>query len=202
MQSRWVRTGVAVAAIAIAVAAVLLVRQGDDGDAGNTPNDVTYAAPVFTICDEEADLVSEDPPVVGEPAPDFALCDDDGTFVKRLSDMRGSVVWLNFWATWCVPCKRELPDIQALYDEKREDGLEVLIVNYEERREKAIPFLDALGIEMPVVIDRGGRVYDRYRLTGLPDSFFIGADGNLAAIYYGFLNEEIARDRLEAAGLP
>jgi thiol-disulfide isomerase/thioredoxin len=139
--------------------------------------------------------------VIGQPAPDFALCDDTGAFVRRVSDMKGEVVWLNFWATWCVPCKKELPDIQALYDEMQDDGLEVLIVNYRESSEEALEFLPPLGISMPVVLDEAGTVYDEYRLAGLPDSFFIDREGVLAAVYYGFVNEEIARERLAMAGL-
>ena len=207
--SNWMlRAGVAVLAIAAIVGIVLLVR-GGDGDAGGTAtgtpaaDSTPYPADVFKVCgaDVEATLVASGPPVIGEPAPDFALCDEDGAFVQRLSDMKGRVVWLNFWATWCVPCKKELPDIQALYDEMHADGLDVMIVNYRESREEALAFLPQLGISMPLVLDTTGSVYDEYRLAGLPDNFWVGRDGNVAAVYYGFVNEEIARERLAKAGL-
>jgi thiol-disulfide isomerase/thioredoxin len=202
-----VRLSIAILVVGAAVAGVLLAREGsgDSGAAGSgTPASVAYVAPVYTLCEEGArgeGVLEGGRAAVGEPAPDFALCDDDGDFVTTLSQMQGKVVWLNFWATWCVPCKRELPDIQKLYDELRESGLEVLIINYRESREKAVAFLPGLGVEMPVVIDRPGAIYDQYRLTGLPDSFFIGRDGRIATLYYGFVTEEIARERLRTAGI-
>lgn len=202
-----VRGIIAAVVLAAAIGAVVFVRQDDDADAGDATIDATpvsYAETVYTLCDDsvDAELASTGPPVIGQPAPDFALCDENGEFVTTLSGMKGKVVWLNFWATWCVPCKRELPDIQALYDEKKDAGLEVLIINYRESQEKALGFLPGLDVAMPVVIDRPGTIYDRYRLTGLPDSFFIDTEGNVAALYYGFINEEIARGRLADAGLP
>jgi thiol-disulfide isomerase/thioredoxin len=201
------RGAIAAAVLVGALVVVLVLRRDGDPDAGEAIDDaatVPYFATVYTLCDDDLDveLAATGPPVIGEPAPDFALCDADGKLATRLSDMKGKVVWLNFWATWCVPCKRELPDIQALYDEKQAEGLEVLIINYRETEARALRFLPDLGIEMPVVIDRPGTIYDRYRLTGLPDSFFIDREGNVAALYYGFINDEIARGRLAAAGLP
>lgn len=166
---------------------------------------MAYEGVVYSLCADDvggATLASGGAPVKGEAAPDFALCDGDGAFVTTLSGMKGTVVWLNFWATWCVPCKKELPDIQKLYDEKRDEGLEVLIINYQESQAKALDFLPRLGIAMPAVIDRSGRIYEQYKLNGLPDSFFVDRDGKIAALYYGFLTEEIARERLADAGLP
>jgi len=206
-----VRGGIAAAVIVVVAAVLLAVRAGrgsgsDDGvSAGPTPDAADYGATIYTLCGDdvtETAVSGGGPPIVGQPPPDFALCDADGSFVTTLSGMKGKVVWLNFWATWCVPCKKELPDIQKLYDEKRADGLEVLIINYKESQGKALEFLPQLNISLPLVIDRPGEIYERYRLTGLPDSFFVGRDGNLATLYYGFVNEEIARDRLAQAGLP
>jgi thiol-disulfide isomerase/thioredoxin len=185
---------------------VFLVQR-DDGPGTDAPtpgSTPTAFEAVYTLCSDDVDveLAFSGAPVVGQSAPDFALCDENGELVTTLSGMKGKVVWLNFWATWCVPCKKELPDIQALYDEKRDAGLEVLIINYRESQEKALGFLSGIGIDMPVVVDRPGTIYYRYRLTGLPDSFFIDAEGNLAGLYYGFLTEEIARGRLADAVLP
>jgi peroxiredoxin len=139
-------------------------------------------------------------PIRGEPAPDFELRTIDGELLT-LSDLRGSIVWVNFWATWCRPCKRELPDIQALYEEKQSAGLEVLAVNYDESSEVAAAYFDDVGLELPMVLDHEGDVYDQYRLQGLPDSFFIDRDGNIAAIQYGFLTEERMRELLADLGL-
>ncbi|MBI2723832.1 MAG: TlpA family protein disulfide reductase [Chloroflexi bacterium] len=140
-------------------------------------------------------------PVIGQPAPSFALRRADGTVV-RLADLRGKVVWINFWATWCVPCKKELPDIQKVFDEKQAAGLEVITINVKERPDDALAFFADRGLTLPLVFDDDGAVYEQYRLQGLPDSFFIDRDGNLAALQYGFLTEEKMRERLAKAGLP
>ncbi|MBI5288363.1 MAG: TlpA family protein disulfide reductase [Chloroflexi bacterium] len=211
LDSPLLRGGIAAAVIVVVAAVLLVVRagrgSGSDGGitTGPTPDATDYGATIYTLCGNdvaETAVSGGGPPVVGQPPPDFALCDADGSFVTTLSGMKGKVVWLNFWATWCVPCKKELPDIQKLYDEKNAEGLEVLIINYKESQGKALEFLPQLDISLPLVIDRPGEIYGRYRLTGLPDSFFIGRDGNLATLYYGFVNEEIARERLTQAGLP
>lgn len=203
------RAAIAILVIAAIAAGVVLLDEGDDGGTaagGATPQSIAYVGPVYHVCDGDTAAAngiapSGDPPVVDKPAPDFALCDRTGAFAMKLSDMRGKVVWLNFWATWCVPCKRELPDIQALYDEFRADGLEVLVINYRESESTALGFLPELGVSMPAVIDRSGSLYDQYHLIGLPDSFFIGRDGNIATVYYGYVNDEIARGRLRTAGI-
>jgi thiol-disulfide isomerase/thioredoxin len=204
------RAAVAVIVVAAIAGAVLLFGQrGDDGDAApgdETPAAEAYIGPVYHVCDSDTAAANGvaspgDPPVVGQPAPDFALCDRIGAFAMKLSAMKGKVVWLNFWATWCVPCKRELPDIQALYDEFSADGLEVLVINYRESESTALGFLPQLDVSLPSVIDRSGSVYDQYRLTGLPDSFFVARDGTIATVYYGYVNDEIARGRLRIAGI-
>ncbi len=140
-------------------------------------------------------------PVVGQPAPDFALRRADGSVV-RLGDLRGRVVWVNFWATWCVPCKQELPLIQKLYSEKQSQGLEVLEVNYAEAVSDASAYFSEGRYTMPLLLDSAGSVYAQYRLNGLPDSFFIDRDGKLHAMYFGNLSEAKMRERLARAGLP
>jgi peroxiredoxin len=137
--------------------------------------------------------------VKGQPAPDFVLRNADGALVK-LSDLRGKVVFVNFWASWCVPCKKELPDIQKLYDEKRADGLEVLAINWKDDPATASGFFTANNLDLPLLLDRSGSVYTQYRLQGLPDSFFVDREGNIAALQFGSLTEAKMRERL-ATGL-
>lgn len=144
--------------------------------------------------------LDSNPPIIGSPAPNFVLRDLDGNRVT-LTDYRGSVVWINFWATWCTPCKKELPEIEALLNEKRGAGLVVLAINYRERHADARAFMDNAGLTLPVLLDRGGSVYDQYRLQGLPNSFFVGRDGNLAALQYGYMTEKKMRERLRDAGM-
>jgi peroxiredoxin len=151
--------------------------------------------------DDDVGPLDDRRPIKGQPAPDFVLRDASGDLVK-LSDLRGKVVWVNFWASWCSPCKKELPDIQKIYDEKRADGLEVLAVNWQDDLETATAFFDAAGLRLPMLLDRGGSVYDQYSLQGLPDSFFVDREGNIAALQFGSLSEAKMRERLTAAGLP
>ena len=139
-------------------------------------------------------------PELGEPAPQFALRDPDGS-VRLLSDYRGQVVWVNFWATWCGPCRRELPDIQHLADEFRDDGLVVLAVNFEESADLALAFWDELELDLPILLDSDGDVVDQYRLRGFPDNFFIDRDGVLRALKIGFLTEGEMREKLAELGL-
>lgn len=195
-----VRGAVAAALLAVGAATFLFLQTRDDE---SPPADVAaYNAPVYSVCDD-GDASGADqadgPPVVGVTAPGFRLC--NGEESTSLAGFQGDVVWVNFWATWCVPCKKELPDIQRIYDEKRFDGLVVLLVNVGEDEADATAFLTRLGIAMPVVLDRDSRIYDGYRLQGLPDSFFIARDGTLATFHYGELNEKKGRERLADAGL-
>ena len=80
--------------------------------------------------------------------------------------------------------------------------LEVVEVNWQESAETAQEFWQSMGLSLPLVLDRSGDVFSQYKLRGLPDSFFVGRDGKIAAMYFGFLNEKRAREKLVAAGLP
>lgn len=139
-------------------------------------------------------------PEVGSPAPDFALRDAEGA-VREMGDYRGKAVWLNFWATWCGPCRRELPTIQRLADEFRDDGLVVLAVNFRESAKQARSFWEELGLRLPILLDSNGDVVQQYRLRGFPDNFFIDRDGVLRAFDLGELDEEEMRERLAELGL-
>ena len=139
-------------------------------------------------------------PEVGEPAPQFLLRDPDGT-PRQLSDFRGRVVWINFWATWCGPCRRELPDIQRLASEFGDEELVVLAVNLEESGDKASSFWEELDLNLPLLLDSNGDVAEQYRLVGLPNNFFIDEDGVLRALQFGFLTEGQMRERLAEVGL-
>ena len=139
---------------------------------------------------------------VGSPAPEFALRDPDGT-VRRLSDYRGQVVWINFWATWCGPCRRELPDIQNLANEFQDQGLVVLTVNQAESADQATSFWEELDLDLPILLDSSASVSERYRkgFGGLPKNFFIDRDGTLHAFQQGFLTEGQMLETLAELGL-
>lgn len=120
----------------------------------------------------------------GALAPDFLLEALDGE-ETRLSDFRGQPVVLNFWATWCGPCRKEMPQFIAAYEAHRDEGLVVIGLNLQESESIIRPFTDDFGIDFPVLIDRDGEVGDDYRLLGLPATYFIGRDGVIESAFIG-----------------
>lgn len=131
----------------------------------------------------------------GEPAPDFALQDLDG-LQHSLSDHLGQVVLLNFWATWCEPCRVEMPELQKAYVEYADQGFAVLAVNWTavDDRSQVAPFVAELGLTFPILLDMDGRVSELYQIIGLPSSVLIGGDGVIRALFFG----PIPLDELEA----
>jgi peroxiredoxin len=116
------------------------------------------------------------------PAPDFTLGGLSGDNVA-LSSFRGHYVLLNFWATWCPPCKAELPDLYAYYLAHRNDGFVLLGVDVEEDAATVAQFMQANRFDFPVALDITGMVYERYGGAGLPSSFLIGPDGSLVKVW-------------------
>ena len=110
---------------------------------------------------------------------DFTLADLQSK-AWHLSDLKGKVVLLNFWATWCPPCRKEMPDLQALYDKYKDQGLVVLAIDDEEAA-KVTPFLAERKISYPVLLDPGRKVNELYRIEGIPKTFVYDRNGNLVA---------------------
>ena len=130
-------------------------------------------------------------------APDFSLSDLDGRTV-RLSDLRGKVVLVNLWATWCPPCLAEMPDLAALYKAHQAEGLVILGVNDQEYEETVAEFLARNPLPYPVLLDPDSRVSRVYGVDYLPASFVIDRRGVLRATLAG----QSARVRLESAIKP
>ncbi len=124
------------------------------------------------------------PPLIGGPAPDFTLNDLEGHPVS-LSDYRGKVVLLNFWATWCEPCKKEMPEMQAAYERYKDRGFVILAVNFGDRLEEADKFVKHMGLTFPVLLDRKVKVAARYGVVSLPVSFFIDPKGIIRQRVFG-----------------
>ncbi|UYN89303.1 MAG: redoxin domain-containing protein [Anaerolineales bacterium] len=120
-------------------------------------------------------------PVVGSAAPDFALPGLDGEQV-RLSDLRGQRVLLNFWATWCGPCRQEMPAIQARYNH---GDFAVLAVDFGETRQQVQNFVTEIGVDLPIVLDADGSVQELYRVRGYPTTFFIDTKGVIRFFHIG-----------------
>ena len=127
---------------------------------------------------------------IDEPAPDFALTSLEGETVM-LSDFRGKTVVLNFWASWCPPCREEMPEFQELWDERGEDGSDDLVMIaldflVQDTMTDAREFIEGNGFTFPVLFDTtDGAVADRYRVRGLPATFFIDSEGVVRGVNYG-----------------
>ncbi|MDR0787065.1 MAG: TlpA family protein disulfide reductase [Gemmatimonadota bacterium] len=128
------------------------------------------------------------PVVVGSSAPDFTAREMGGTTVN-LKDLRGKVILLNIWATWCDPCREEMPSMQRLYDELGPSGLQVIAVSIDaplgaaDRGGKpggdVQAFVREFGLTFPIWLDPAGNVQKAYRPTGVPESFVIDRRGNI-----------------------
>ena len=126
------------------------------------------------------------PVLAGFPAPGFQVQDLEGSPVS-LSDYEGKVVLLNVWATWCAPCRAEMPTMERLYSEFSHDDFEILAVSIDARpgefdimgRPGADPkaFADSLGLTFPILLNPSGDIQRTYQTTGVPESFLIGKDG-------------------------
>lgn len=127
-----------------------------------------------------------EPLVVGKQAPDFALSDlNDKPY--RLSDFRGKVVFLNFWATWCKPCREEMPSMEVLYKNFEKDGLVVLAVSIDRvtTTKDIPPFVKGMNLTFPVLIDSWGQTDKPYKRMGVPETFIIDQEGVIREIVIG-----------------
>lgn len=133
---------------------------------------------------------------LNQVAPDFAVYDLQGRVVQ-LSDFRGEKpVFINFWATWCPPCEREMPDMQRLYAE-RGDEFELLAVNFLEHRPQVTPWVEEKGLEFPILLDVTGDVSSRYGVWSYPTSVFIDKDGIVRGRFVGELSYGIMEDFID-----
>ncbi|MEF8792140.1 TlpA family protein disulfide reductase [Thiohalorhabdus sp.] len=121
--------------------------------------------------------------VAGQPeAREFDLPGLEGNNY-RLSDLRGKVVLVNFWATWCPPCREEMPSMQGLYEDLKNEPFEVLAVNVGEQEGDVFPFVHGeleAELTFPILLDPDAKVIDRYPVRGLPTSFLVDKQGRLA----------------------
>jgi peroxiredoxin len=114
---------------------------------------------------------------IGQPAPDFTLKAVDGRSIS-LSSLRGKVVLVNFWATWCPPCREEMPSMEELYKNYAPGGLELLAINIEEDGPEFLPeFMREHPHSFPVLYDTEGAVRERYGVFQFPETFVVGRDG-------------------------
>jgi cytochrome c biogenesis protein CcmG/thiol:disulfide interchange protein DsbE len=136
-------------------------------------------------------------PLLDAPAPDIALRDIDGNAV-RLADYRGRPVIVNFWATWCIPCREEFPLLKAARERYAAAGLEILGVVFEDDPEAARAYMARAGAEWPALVDPDGAVAASYLVNAPPLSFFVDAAGIVRSIAYGPPPSGSIDDRISA----
>ncbi len=139
------------------------------------------AAPRPTATAQATKRAAPPVPQAGLEAYDFALNNLDGESVT-LSDLRGKKVMLNFWASWCGPCRIEIPQMIAIHEEYHEDGLEIVAVNLREQPETVEQAVEALGMPFTILLDEQGAVGTAYYVRGIPTSIFINEEGVIEAV--------------------
>lgn len=159
---------------------------------------VLVAAIAYTIYSsatkEKAELLQ-----VGDEAPNFELVDLYDSNVKhRLSDYEGKGVFLNFWGTWCEPCKKEMPAMSNQYAKYKEQGVEVLAINISQTDFEVKKFIEGLDVHFPVAIDGTKSVMTEYNVDLLPATILINPEGKVEKIITGEMNEQQIASYMES----
>ncbi|MBI1195901.1 MAG: redoxin domain-containing protein [Gammaproteobacteria bacterium] len=119
-------------------------------------------------------------------APDFTLKSRSGKNLK-LSEYRGQVVMLNFWASWCGPCRQEMPLLEQLYQRYQAMGFTILAVNVEDTSGDALKMLKDVPVNFPVLFDSDNRISDTYGIEAMPSTILVDRDGNMRFEHLGYM---------------
>lgn len=164
---------------------------------GDTLNSLANSA-LGTI----TELAENSDPLVGlsegNIAPDFTVTTDQGEQIS-LSDLRGNVVLLNFWGTWCGPCRREMPEFQRVYQELSDEGFTILAVAYQDTFEAIRAFREEFDLTFPLALDTTGAINDAYGIQTRPSSFLLDKDGAIITRHFGMMTEEQITEMLAEA---
>jgi peroxiredoxin len=141
-------------------------------------------------------FTSKERVAVGDEAPDFVLVDLNGK-TYQLSDYRGKGVFLNFWGTYCKPCEKEMPYMNNLYKEYKNQGVEIIAVNVGESKLAVEKFAEKYQLDFPIVIDKDNQVLEAYDISPIPTTFLINKDGKIVEIITGTMTEQDIKNKLE-----
>jgi cytochrome c biogenesis protein CcmG, thiol:disulfide interchange protein DsbE len=172
-----------------ALGGIWLTFQNEPVASSAPGGDQSSPPPAETVADAVPPTPTSEPagpgrPLIGSQAPDLTLETLEGETVT-LTDLNGQVVLINFWATWCLPCRDEMPAIQKVYDQYRDHGFAVLGVNFLETNGEVQAFVQELDLTFPILMDRDGEVTLRYAVIGLPTSFFVDRSGVIQNVTIG-----------------
>lgn len=176
--------GVALVSLLVPVLILLLVVRGGDGD--NGPADATPTS----------DALVPNAARIGEPAPAFTLESLDGETVS-LADYEGRPVLVTFWASWCVPCRKEFPVLRDALEE-RAGEFDVVAIAYQDLERDSRAFLDETGATWPSLVDPNGKVARSYGVVGIPQTFFVSADGVVRDRVFGITSHDALDEPLDA----
>jgi len=140
--------------------------------------------------------MSSPPLRVGGPAPSFELKTLKGKIFKS-SDLKNKAVILNFWATWCVPCIKEMPELNKAYTSFKNDDVEIIAINFEETRSEVDEFVNKYHLEFPILLDKYGDVSQDYRVRNLPVTYFISPDGIIMDLVLGGITQKLIETKLK-----
>lgn len=138
----------------------------------------------------------EELPLLGAVAPDFTLANAQEEAVS-LSQFEGRPVVINFWATWCVSCRKEMPAFQRAFETYQDDGLIILAVNFEEKSNLVRPFVEEFGLTFDILYDTQAEVSQTYQVTGLPRTIFVDRQGVIQHIQIGEVEETLLTEIIE-----
>ena len=136
----------------------------------------------------------------GSPAPDFRLETADGRSIG-LKDFLGEIVLVNFWATWCAPCRTEMPLLESTFETFKDQGFVVLGVDFDEPAEIVAAFGDELSLSFPLLLDPGGKIQQLYKVRGYPTTVVLDREGRIQAYHIGILSHSQLDGYLASVGL-
>jgi peroxiredoxin len=186
-RNQQIAIGVIVAGLVLAAIAGFLLFSSRSGS--GAPADTSNVPEGLAVATLAGVKNSGAQPVQGKPAPNFAFRYPDGKSYA-LADFKGQPVIVNFWATWCPPCRREMPGLVKAYETYKDDGLMIIEVDVAEPPETVAKFVQEYNMTMPVVLDQRQEVTRLYRTDSFPTSFFIDKDGVIQVRWVGYLPED------------
>ncbi|HUB26925.1 MAG TPA: TlpA disulfide reductase family protein [Tepidisphaeraceae bacterium] len=148
------------------------------------------------LADPPASQPADASGLVGKPAPDFKLAGLDGK-THTLSELKGSAVVLDFWATWCIPCHQELPHLDAMYQQQSPNGLKVYAIDTNDDTTKAGKYISDNHLTLPVLLDPDTTAATAYVVDEQPETVIVGKDGVIQKVFIGFTPD--TEQKLEAA---